>query len=60
MLATKPITYDTESMGAVVMLLAVVLVVYWRKALKLMAMALATGLIALVGFGAFTLMSSHG
>jgi len=61
MFAAQDAAHSTESVKVIAVLAAAALVAYWRIAIKLMIMILATILLAMLGFGAFVIFEAiHG
>jgi hypothetical protein len=61
MFAAQEAAHSAESVKVVAVLAAAALVAYWRIAIKLMIMILATILLAILGFGAFAIFEAiHG
>ncbi len=60
MSAAQGATQHMESIKVIAVLAAVALVVFWRTAIKLTIIAVAAALIALLGFGTYVLLNTHG
>jgi hypothetical protein len=61
MFAAQDEAHSTESVRVLTVLAAVALVAYWRIAIKLMIMIVATILLAILGFGGFVVFEAiHG
>ena len=61
MFAAQDAAHSTEAVKVLAVLAAVALVAYWRVAIKLMIMIVATILLAILGFGAFVIFEAiHG
>jgi hypothetical protein len=55
MLVAQAAVQSAQPAGVAVLLLAVILVIFWRAALKLAVAVVAVGVIALVGYGAIVI-----
>jgi hypothetical protein len=58
MFAAQDAVHSTESVKVLAVLAAVALVAYWRIAIKLMIMIVATILLAILGFGGFVIFEA--